>query len=144
MLFPTLSFAQFYKCKIDGRIVITDRACKDGKEVSIKVPPALKQGGSGVSVEKRAEVDAMVKTRLINEDIDRNRSRANILRRDYERSVADLKSRMPVGESVAASSSRNAIASEITSIGQEYDRMLKALDDERDDLVSQRKLIANK
>lgn len=138
LLLPMVCQAQVYKCTIDGRKVVTDKPCAGGVEVKIDVPKGSSDSGSGISKEKAAQINAAASRRIIGGDIDRKQAEINALRAQYDRIAADLKARMPSGNSDRAIATRNSLTSELTSIGQEYDRKMKDLESDLTRLKAQR------
>lgn len=141
LLIPAVCSAQIYKCDVGGRKVITDKPCKNGVEMKVDVPAPMVEVKTKASKDKIAAGEADVARRFVNDDLDRNEGKIAVLRKDYDRIMADLKSRMPEGNSVRAAANRSSISNEMTSVGQEFDRKLRDLESESTRLRAKRDAI---
>ncbi len=126
LLLPLVCSAEVYKCQKDGKTLFSDKPCGAGSKestVDIKVAPVQVTIKNEQAEKKRREVDKLVKTRIISDEIERAEDRMRQLNdaMEMEKELAALQqSKKSSNNNLAGATRDNAISSEMQAVTTRY------------------------
>lgn len=151
LLFPVCSYAQVYKCEVDGVVKYSQQPCSDNAELTqysteAPTPPAtiaeLPQSASIApqqpAVDHKAEserINESIRQRNINSEIIRLTAERNRKMRERDQKMAQIrKTKQSAANNLAGATWEESLSKEMSAVAMQYDTDIRSLDNRIDRL----------
>ena len=142
MLFPVCSYAQVYKCEVDGVVKYSQQPCADNAELtqySTEAPnPPAAIAPQQPAIDHKAEserINESIRQRNINSEIIRLTAERNRKMRERDQKMAQIrKTKQSAANNLAGATWEESLSKEMSAVAMQYDTDIRSLDNRIDRL----------